>query len=255
MLQAQAWRARAVGSAAADLDLVFDRADRPGTVTGLLTACVSGADGQSVNRDQAWSWTVSQRLQALLAMRLASGEVRLELQSSCAQCGEAMEIGLDLRDFAGEPAAPRFTWRSDEGVELALRLPTGLDLQRWMNGDAVSQEVLAASLIEGVSAVPAGVLPPPVATLLPALDDAFEAHDPLTAMHLQASCPACAHDDVLACDLESMLIDGFARAQSRMLDDVLRLAQTLHWSEAEILALPGWRRAHYLRQIDQGSWM
>jgi hypothetical protein len=255
---AQAWRARPVGSAASDIDLVFDRADRPGTVTALLAACVSGADGQAVQADEAWSWTLSQRLQALLAMRVASGDVKLDLQSSCVQCGEAMEIGLDLRDFAGEPAAPRFTWRSDDGVELALRLPNGRDLQRWMSGDAeasASHETLAASLIESVSGIATGTKPPALATLLPQLDEAFEAHDPLTALHLRTSCPACAHDNTLACDLESMLIDGFARAQFRMLDDVWRLAQACHWSEAEILALPRWRREHYLSQITQGSWM
>lgn len=255
---AQAWRARPVGSAASDIDLVFDRADRPATVTGLLAACVSGADGLAVDADEAWSWSLSQRLQALLAMKLASGEVSLDLQSSCTRCGEAMEVQLDLRDFAGEPASPRFTWHGDDGLELTLRLPNGRDLQRWMQGplaSPASHEALAASLIESVVGVPAGTQPPALSALLPALDDAFEAHDPLTALRLHATCPACPHGNILACDLESMLIDGFARAQVRMLDDVLRLARAFHWSEAEILALPSWRRAHYLSQIDQGSWV
>lgn len=253
---AQAWRARPVGSAASDIDLVFDRLDRPGTVTALLAACLSDAEGQAVSLEEAWDWTLSQRLQALLAMRVASGEVKLELQSTCVQCGEAMEIGLDLRDFAAEPAAPRFNWRSDEGVTLALRLPRGRDLQCWMRADAPAPDALAASLVEAVVGVPEGTQPPALAALLPALDDAFEAHDPLTALRLHTACPACAHDNTLSCDLESMLLDGFARAQSRMLDDVLQLAQAFHWSEAEILALPQWRRTHYLNQIaQQGGWM
>lgn len=253
---AQAWRARPVGSAASDIDLVFDRLDRPGTVTALLAACLSDAEGQAVSLEEAWDWTLSQRLQALLAMRVASGEVQLELQSTCVACGEAMEIGLDLRDFAGEPAAPRFNWRSDEGVTLALRLPRGRDLQRWMQAEAPAPDALAASLVEAVVGVPEGTQPPALATLLPALDDAFEAHDPLTALRLHTACPACAHDNTLSCDLESLLLDGFARAQSRMLDDVLQLAQAFHWSEADILALPQWRRTHYLNQIaQQGGWM
>lgn len=253
---APAWRARPVGSAAADIELVFDRLDRPGTVTALLAACLIDVDGRPVSPEEVWDWTLSQRLQALLAMRVASGDVRLELHSTCVQCGEAMEIGLDLRDFAGEPAAPRFHWRNDDGVTLALRLPRGRDLQRWMQADAPAPEALAASLVEGVAGVPEGAQPPALATLLSALDDAFEAHDPLTALRLQAACPACAHDNTLSCDLESMLVDGFARAQSRMLDDVLQLAQAFHWSEADILAMPPWRRRHYLNQLDQQrGWM
>jgi hypothetical protein len=252
----QAWHARPVGSAASDIELVFDQLDRPGTVTSLLAACLSDATGHAVSLDEVWDWTLSQRLQALLAMRVASGDVRLELQSPCLQCDEPMEISLDLRDFMGEPAAPRFQWRNDDGVTLALRLPRGRDLQRWMQANAPAHESLAASLVEGVAGVPEGVQPPALAALLPALDDAFEAHDPLTALCLQAACPACAHENTLACDLESMLVDGFARAQSRMLDDVLQLAQAFHWREADILAMPQWRRRHYLNQLDQQrGWM
>ena len=251
---AQAWRARPVGSAPSDIDLVFDRADRPGTVTALLAACVSRADGQALDTEMAWSWTLSQRLQALLAMRVASGDAALVLQSDCTRCGEAMEIALNLRDFLREPAAPRFTWRSDEGVELTLRLPNGHDLRRWQADQAAAPETLAASLIESVSGVLAGSRPPDVASLLPALDDAYEAHDPLSALQLHTHCPGCDHGNTLGCDLESLLIDGFSRSQARMLDDVLRLAQAFHWSEAEILTLPAWRRTHYLRQIEPGGW-
>jgi len=39
-----------------------------------------------------------------------------------------------------------------------------------------------------------------------------------------------------------------------MLDEVLQLASAFHWSEAEILALPRWRRAHYLQQIAARGW-
>ncbi|MEO7232678.1 MAG: hypothetical protein ABIW96_08375 [Polaromonas sp.] len=243
-------RARPVGSAASDIDLVFDAADRPGTVTALLAACVSDADGQTVDEDEVWGWTLNQRLQALLAMRLASGDTRVDLQSNCTQCGEAMEIGLDLQAFAGEPVAPRFTWRSADGLALSLRLPKGHDLRDWMrDGGQVLQEALLASLVEDVSGQPQ-----PLSTLLPELDDAFEAHDPLTALHLSAACPACAHVNTVGCDLEALLLDGFARAQAGMLDDVVKLASTFHWSEAAILALPRWRRARYLRQISQGDW-
>jgi hypothetical protein len=243
-------RARPVGSAASDIDLVFDAADRPGTVTALLAACISDADGQALGEDVVWGWTLNRRLQALLAMRLASGAAKADLQSQCTQCGEAMEIGLDLRAFADEPAAPRFAWRGPDGLDLSLRLPRGQDLRNWMReGGQLSQEALLASLVEDVSGQPQSL-----SALLPALDDAFEAHDPLTALHLSASCPACAHVNTVGCDLESLLIDGFARAQAAMLDDVVKLASAFHWSEAAILALPRWRRADYLQRISQENW-
>ncbi len=251
---AQVWHARPVGSAASDIDLAFNPADRPGTVTSLLAACLSDARGQPVQAEEVWDWTLNQRLQALLAMRLASNEHHIGLQSTCTRCGEAMEIALDVRAFAGEPVASRFTWRSADGVELTLRLPRGCDLRHWMNDASPSHEALAASLIESVDGVLAGTSTLPLADLLPSLDDAFEAHDALTALRLQATCPACFHGNTIACNLEALLLDGFARKQAHMLDDVVKLASAFHWREADILALPQWRRAHYLSQLTEGGW-
>jgi len=247
------WHARAFGGNASDLDVVFDEADRAGTVTCLLAACVTGEDGRAVDTDTAWDWTLNQRLQALIAMRLAGGETSLALHAACMQCGEAMQLDLDLRALAGDPVAPRFAWRGDDGVELMLRLPSGRDLQRWMHDGVQSHEALAASLIEAVAGQPVGTRAAAVDAWLPALDDAFDAHDRLTALRLQTRCPACAHDNTIACELEALLLAGFARTQAAMLDDVLRLAAAFHWSEAEILALPRWRRAHYLRRLDAGG--
>ena len=253
----QAWIARPLGSAAADIDITFDARDRASTATSLLAACITDAQGRPVEPDEAWDWTLNQRLQALIAMRLASGDTAIELQSPCTQCGEAMEIALDLQVLAVDPVAPRFIWRDEDGIELTLRLPNGRDVQGWMQRGEHSHEQLAVSLVEAVAGQPLDA--PALAALLPKLDDALEAHDPLTALHLQTSCPACAHDNSIACDLEALLLDGFARDQASMLDDVMRLASAFHWSEAEILALPRWRRAHYLRQLqasqhETGAW-
>jgi hypothetical protein len=250
----QAWRARPFGSAVLDLDIVVDGADRAGMVTSLLAACLADADGRAIDADEAWQWTLNQRLQALLAMRLAAGDAAIELQATCMQCGEAMAIGLDLRAFAGEPATPRFTWHDDDAVAVELRLPSGRDLQRWQRDGVEAAETMAAALIDAVAGAPVGPNYRAPTSWLPALDDAFAAHDPLTALQLQATCPACAHDNAIACDLEALLLAGFARTHARLLDDVVRLASAFHWTEAEILALPRWRRAHYLRQLDAGAW-
>ena len=250
---AQGWCARPFGDAAADLDIAFDNADRAGTVTALLAACIADTDGRPLDADAAWGWTLNQRLQALIAMRLAAGDAAVEVHAACAQCGEAMALDLDLHAFAGMPVPPRFAWRRGDGTQLTLRLPTGRDLQRWMRDDVQSHAALAASLIEAAAEQPAGEATAASSAWLAALDDAFEVHDPLTALRLQAVCPACAHDNAIACDLEALLLAGFARAQASLLDEVLRLAIVLHWSEAEILALPRWRRAHYLRRLDAGG--
>jgi hypothetical protein len=245
------WRARALGQAADDLDIAFD-GDRARIVTDLLCACVSDAQGRGVDIDDAWDWTLSQRLQALIAVRRASGASRMDVQAPCAHCAEQMAITLDLDDFAAAPATPRFTWRSPDGAVLSLRLPRGHDLRRWRaaHGDgATRREAMAAALIEAVDGLAVDIDADELDAWMPGLDDAFEAHDPLTALHLDATCPACGQDNDIACDLETLLVDGLARAQDRLLDEVTQLANAFHWSEPAIMALPAWRRARYLQRI------
>ncbi len=244
------WRARALGQAAGDLDIAFD-GDRASIVTALLAACVSDAQGRAVDAASAWDWTLSQRLQALIAVRRACGPEHVDVQAPCARCAEQMAITLALDDFAAAPAVPRFTWCSPEGALLSLRLPSGHDLRRWQDEGAPGWQAMAASLVEAVDGVATDIGADELAAWLPALDDAFEAHDPLTALHLHATCPACAHDNDIACDIESLLVDGLARAQDGLLDEVAQLAAALHWSEPAIMSLPAWRRARYLQRVSQ----
>lgn len=248
---AQAWRARALGQSAADLEIDLRGADRAGAVTALLAACISDADGAAPGMDTVWDWTLNRRLQGLIAMRLAAGQAQLALQSHCAACGEPMEIELDLHAFAGAPVEPRFRWHGADGAELALRLPNGRDQQAWIGAGPASPQALAEALIEPADAGATRPDHPALAAMLPALDDAFEEHDPLTALRLQTDCPACAHANSIACDLEALILAGFARTQAGMLDDVLKLALALHWSEADIMALPAWRLTHYLQRIQE----
>lgn len=251
---AQRCCARAFGSAASDLDVALTVVDRASAVTALLVAGMSDRQGRAIGIDEPWTWTLNQRLQALIAMRLASGDATIELQAACSACGEAMALDLDLHALAGDPAAPHFTWHDDDGTEVSLRLPCAHDLQRWQRDGVLAQERLAASLIESIAGQAVGADHHLSARWLAALDEAFAAHDPLTALQLQTRCPACGHDELVACDLEARLLDGFAGTQAKMLEEVLQLASVFHWSEAEILALPRWRRTHYLQQIAARGW-
>lgn len=248
-----AWRARAYGGAA-DLDVEFTDVDRATTVTSLLATCLCDDQGRALTADEVWDWTLNERLRALIATRLASGAPSLDVHTTCTACREAMELSIDLRALPSAAAESTFVWRDDDGVEVVLRLPRGRDVQRWKREGVGSPETLATSLIDmvaGAAMTEARHIP---ASWLPALDDAFEAHDPLTALRLEARCPACGVAVSVACDLEHLLLHDFARVQSNLLHEVSRLASVFHWTEAEILALPRWRRSHYLRQIDGERW-
>jgi len=50
-----------------------------------------------------------------------------------------------------------------------------------------------------------------------------------------------------------LLLEDLRRQQSALLDEIQQIADRYHWSEAEIVALPAWRRARYLSGIHAPS--
>lgn len=245
---ANQFHARPYGQGVDDLDIAF-AGGRAEAVTALLDRCLCDQRGQPYGADAIWDWTLGERLQALLAVRLAAGEPALAVQANCVYCGEAMEIALDLRAFARAAPLPSFRWRAATGDEIELHLPRGTDLRRWQREGLPAARELVASL---ATTAPNAVEDE---AALATIERAFEEHDPLSALHLQANCPACAHDNEIDCDLEALLLAGFARSQARLIDEVAQLAGTFHWSESQILALPPWRRAEYLRRLAAGAWL
>lgn len=253
---ANAMQVRAFGSAACDLDVRFDRTTAREAVTRLLTACLADAAGDTLRAEAVGRWSLARRLQALLAVRLTGDSDASEqaiARCSAPGCGVRFEIEvplarcLRLSDDADETP---LEWSSPEGQRVVLRLPCADDLQAW-RGQSASGGAMAATLIETVDGLP----PPPGFALppdwLPALEAELAEHDPLNALTVDAACPECGHVNRIDIELEALLLNTLAQHQRRLLDEVLQLAQALHWSEAQILALPAWRRAFYLARLDE----
>jgi hypothetical protein len=232
---------RPFGHDAADLDVAFARTWPEDSTTALLAAC-TGCDAAAVR-----GWTLARRLQALLSVRLAEDPAaRLPAVLRCAACGERFELEIDLAQCRHTVDEQPIAWSAPDGTGWALRLPTAADLQAWREAATGDERHIAAALLDRT----AEDLP---AAWLPALAEALAERDPFTALDVQAACPECGHDNPAAIDLEALLLVGFASRQQRLLDDVAALASAFHWSEAQILALPAWRRAHYIARLGEGA--
>jgi hypothetical protein len=231
---------RPFGQTAADLDVAFAAAAPDEAATALLAAC-TGCEAAAVR-----AWTLARRLQALLAVRLADEPgARLPAVLRCAACGERFELEFELAQCVAEVEDGPMPWTAPDGQALALRLPTAADLQGWRQAAVRDERQLAATLLAPpVQALPEDWLAP--------LAEALAARDPCTALQVQAPCPACSHPHHADIDLEALLLADFAARQRRLLDEVATLARAFHWSEAQILELPAWRRAHYIARIESG---
>lgn len=254
--------ARAFGTALADLDTDFAAQPRALVVTALLAACLRDVDGNSFPTDALWNWSVAARLQGLLAIGCETAGARTTAVATCSRpgCGEHIELELALTDFALDPPAG-IDWQTPHRQAARVRLPSGSDQLAWFHhhraGNTADPAWLARRLIVSLDAeLPAETWPLP-SSWLAALGTALADADPLTALTVAAHCPACATELAIAVDLEYLLLDLCRRRQRALLDDIHQLAGAYHWSEADIVALPAWRRARYLSRIhaDSGAYV
>lgn len=236
----------------ADLDIDFDL-PRPVLVNELLSSCLLGIDGKSIDAESLWHWTVSERLQGLLAIANVSIGSTTAAVAICSNtdCRERIELELGLSGFADEEPVTRIDWLCPDGVEIPCRLPTGQDQLSWHRLAKCEQEIDEGLLAESLIETPARELlaTPLSEDWIESLGTALNAADPLTALNLDVSCPFCDQALRVDVDLEQLLLEGLRLQQRRLIEQVHRLAFSYHWSEIDIAALPEWRRERYLSRL------
>ncbi|MDE3737769.1 hypothetical protein [Metapseudomonas resinovorans] len=226
----------------ADLDLDFADRDRPRLVTELLTQCSTGTDA-------AFWWTQPVGTRSAALLRLAAetcGVYSLPFSARCPACNEAFEFELQL--------APLLATADDDGPirvgldpdrQVTLRRPTGDDLRRWRQAQPASpvearRLMLDSLLLEGQ------IRPDDEARL----SEAVATADPLVALAVACSCPACGADSEVPIDLDHTALARLGARQRALLREVHCLASRYGWSEAQVMALSPARRAQYLALIE-----
>jgi hypothetical protein len=237
-------QARSFGSAATDLDVAFGARPADVLATEVLARCVGEA------ADTVQGWTLARRLQALIAVRLADDAGACASAAvSCAACGSGFEFELPLARCVQSVDERPMQLVSPAGHCLSVRLPHAGDLTAWRAAGLRDGNALAASLVLAVDGQAPGPGFSAAADVVEAIAERLAERDPFTALQVQAACPECGHGNEADVDLETLLLRDFARLQRRLLDEVATLARAFHWSEAQILGLPAWRRAHYLAPL------
>ena len=248
-LSVPCWRAGEFASRSEDLDIDFAALDTAALGTRLLSACLRDADDAPLASHAVARWNVAQRLQGLLAIARSSVGEQLPALARCtdAECGGQIELDLGLRQFERD-APTQLEWQAPDGTPLRCRLPDTGDLAAWRahGGDEAWLARRLVRLVAGQAPAPDWTFP---SAWLAPFAAALEAADPLTALTLEVPCPFCEHPTPVAIDLEALLLDALRRHQQSVLEEVHRLARAYHWSEAQIVAMPGWRRRRYLARL------
>jgi hypothetical protein len=236
---------RSFGTDVGDLDVDFTSRP-PFLITELLRRCAS------LTEDAAWGLPVGARTEAIVSLAILSGSRPLAIGMRCphAGCAEALEIEIEpgeLREACAERArASVHVQVGDDRLE--LRRPTGRDQCNWLNAHWPDIETARVSMLASLLSAP---LDHPLDTsALVALEAELASIDPLVAFTLQVACPACGETAEHTVDLERHALAALRRIHEWMFESVARLATRFHWTEAEIFALPLWRRERYLALTD-----
>ncbi len=218
--------------------------DHPAEAVDRLLAAGLGQGLEAVRR-----WSVGRRLDALVALRQSQRGDLEPVALACASCHGGFEVDIDLaacrapgcEDEAAVAPGPEVAFEVD-GATRRARLPTGEDQARWQRERTPLRLVADSLMADGSDCGGEAVVQ--------ALDQALGVRDPLRALPVQAVCPECGHLAEHRVDLEVHLVTAFAVAQRELLAQVAALAEAYHWSEAEIAAMPPWRRQFYLQRLE-----
>jgi hypothetical protein len=167
----------------------------------------------------------------------------------CPACAAAVELDLDLDEFAREAGPPPDPVLHLGGCEVAWRSPTAADLAavaRHRDPAAAYEDLLrrcVVSVSRGGEPVGRGEWPEGVAG---AVAEAVGRADPLAAAEVGLECPACGHRWSAGFDVGVFLWAELKLAAHRLMTEVHKLASAYGWSEADVLSMTATRRAAYL---------
>jgi hypothetical protein len=191
----------------------------------------------------------------LLDLREILFGTSLNCISSCARCGERLEITFrtsDIRQQAGTLHEDSYTHEVD-GFLVTFRLPDSSDLEAIVSlADAsrgravlITRCLLHATL----DAVDVSVSSLPE-TVVSAVIDRIADLDPQADVKLALTCPSCDEQSAAVFDIVSFLgkeIDAWA---DKIVREVHELASAYGWREADILAMTPARRQVYLKLVN-----
>lgn len=248
-----------------DLDINF-RALRPYVEVQLLHSCTQDEQGRWCDRALFWNLEVGKRTECLLtlAMLETQGNCTIELRCSNPQCQQPIEIELSCPEIASlQSSANRANLPAHQvqigNTTFSIRKPTGLDQLQWLKQSFPDEAATIRGMLKTlVNTEQQDILqhvwvnqPDWVSTTSQTLSRVMETLDPLVNFSLGICCPECETQAQYSLDLGAWALRKLEQTQKQLLRLVHRLASHYHWSEAEIFAIPPWRRQRYLALIDQ----
>jgi hypothetical protein len=169
--------------------------------------------------------------------------------SHCPECGESIELNFSAEQIGLSPTAAPSAAQTETvqclGHDVTLKPVTAGDLAEvdgLLTVDAVREQLLRRTVL----AIDGMTTPMIEWELISSIEAALEELDPLAAIDVALSCPACQYQWAIAFDAARFFWEEIQTVALTLLWEVAELARTFHWSQAEILSMSARRRRFYL---------
>jgi hypothetical protein len=221
--------------------------------TALLdrVARLEEVGGSKNNRELVRQLTVGDRVALMLQLhRLTFGD-KIDCIVTCPACRDEMSVGLSagqlLQPAMGEPAVQSEVAVGD--VVLRIRPVTGADVEalaRSEKGVSLAEALVRSCIISSDRPLPSPLPQETIAEVSAKLEEM----DPQADILLDLSCPACGHHFKAPFFIDDFILREI-RTRTRELErEVHWIAFNYHWSEDDILSLPGSKRSRYVDLIN-----
>jgi len=250
---------RPFGWLAEDLEIDFLQTPRPHLETQILACCISNQEGTKCDRSFFWNLSIGKRTEYLLVLATLPNNSQFGVNLRCLnlECQQQMEIEFPLSalidlQHQSENKNPELALATEKFL---LRKPTGNDQLAWLEQNFADESSAIMGMVQTL-------LPAEQQSVfeqscsqnkdwIPTLNQVMEESDPLVNFSLQVNCPYCNTQNLQDFDLGAWALQQLYGAQQQLLLTIHRLASHYHWSEAEIFAIPPWRRERYLDLINR----
>lgn len=221
------------------------------TVTSFLARCLVRLGPHSpVTEAQVGALPVGDREALLLHLQRLSFGDGMDIVLKCPHCDGRMDVSLSVSDLLLPPYEAVEPWRQVvcDGVELALRAPTGADQAAVAVVAEVDLDGAAEALLRRcIGRMPEGFELTP--QRVEVLSGVLQEIDPQADLLLDFGCPDCGRPGQAALSAADYLMRQVTARQEALLREIHHLALHYHWSEAEILAVEPARRKAYLKLL------
>jgi len=242
---------RRFGKFETDLVVDFSVSNRAALATRLLELCAVDPEAL-LPPGHFIELSIGQRIECLLLLAAGGWEKALSVVFKCQGCGEDLELDLtfkELSDVQREADQIETVGINLEGRRIEFRKPKGRDQEAWA-GTVFQDELDAATRM--ISSL--AVTPDFSATLgrdsVSEIERMFEDADPLVNFSCQVRCGECDRLNGYRVDLMEAALAMLSRIQTQLIHTIHKMASHYHWSEADVLAVPEWRRQQYLQLIE-----